>query len=393
MNFFPYYDGFRMGAANRWHLTDGVTFKDPNRFFHHAMWQQYSAAAKMRMKNQKDKAVYLEQVAEQLLAEQYWVDKGRPHVKVYPKMAQLLSRIHLNVPMALLKLPYPAFAIRFSAEQDSFLREDPSSPPIQSLFVFGGMEHHLPNEALARLGKVMRGPIDVEQLAASMPPIRPRPKSPMEFISVYYSRGFGMADLADGFVQLKYDPTRTIAQAMKDIEGGNEVTFSQEMSKLVGRPPWWFLERLMSITLATCLMVEGDENNVLPDLPNKLVPRYDAAQKLGGKQQEKAVSDIMEQAKKKGHNGFSIGQRHELELPRPVYEKREKTEGEEEESNRHYELHWSHYRSPHPRLQRYGSRTNPQYKVVIVNLTQVRPDLPLDPRPKNIRITDRVLEE
>jgi hypothetical protein len=128
-----------------------------------------------------------------------------------------------------------------------------------------------------------------------------------------------------------------------------------------------FFKTMMRILIGISFFSMDNHELIMPDLPRRVISAISHSKTQQEKDQR--LADAM-----KKQPGFKVGK--EIELPRPIVVP---DPYKSEPTGR--ELQYSHLRSGHLRLQRYGSQGNYTYETIFIEPTVVRPDLPMGQSP------------
>jgi hypothetical protein len=269
-----------------------------------------------------------------------WYRNGKPYVKIYPQMAAKLAKTSLDIPGNLLKMPFPSFEIRLPKTNNPFAASS-TTREARSIFVLRDNWRFRLNSAK-----------EFDQLAIWVD----YGDSEDERLSngeIYHQPTFA-------YVHIKLDTECTIAE-------GREQSYDSSFVVSDKHPTREELDALLSLTVSTAFFLAGQHQTVCPDIPTKLVEKLRKAQSDGD---QGAVSEIMKKARKSGMGGYTLGR--EVELPRQQIE----WSGDATHS---FAQRFSHVRSGHLRMQAIGPRGSNQHKVIFIEPTAVRPDLPMKP--------------
>ncbi|HVA50212.1 MAG TPA: hypothetical protein VNH11_27905 [Pirellulales bacterium] len=253
-----------------------------------------------------------------------WSLAGRPYYKLWPAIIPLLAGVGIDVPVDYLRLPSPAFLVRFPM-QDNPLRVD-DEHVVRSILVNDGE-----NDAGERRMFLW---IDVGELHDGWPVLT--------------------------FCQLDCVPGIAIEEAFDRLPRQN--------------PPGLHVPRelqadCLRVVVSVCFLATGADRLIEPEVLSKDLARY-----LDARKRDSAAAErLVEKAKRRGKVGWHIGQ-HErvLHLSRP--------EGHGDANGSiHGPLRYQHQRRAHFRLLSAG-------RVTFVRQATVRPDLPPPERAAGYRV-------
>lgn len=289
-------------------------------------------------------------------AELSWYEAGNPYYKIWPQIATALGETNIDIDGKFLYLPFEAFEIRFPRHRDFEIKEDANCPPITSMLVY--------RDEITADTKIINDDRDWSLIVH----YQTAETVSHDFCGFYYRMGVKSGRLLS--------------------DDYNKAERETKYDKTTYEPSKQFAQKLVRIAIATCFFGTNNHEMIMPDLPYKLEERYHAA--VAAKDKTEAAK-LLDKAKRLGHFGQRVGS--ELDLPRPLIKHINESGG----SQGKYELSHGHLRSGHMRLQRYGSRANPQdennperYELIFIAPHLVRPDLPLR-ETRGYRIKDELL--
>jgi hypothetical protein len=272
--------------------------------------------AERQMRRQKMDGHQREVELSRYRAEEVWLQFGRPYFKIWAGVIPLLANIGLEVPPTYLRLPFPAFVLRFPTD-DNFLRID-ENYQVRSIMVI---------ECKSADGQrnVMLWTDIGERLPNSWP-------------LLHWSR-------------LICRPDRTIEEAfsgkaMPDLPGASV----PDRVKCL----------CLRIAVSVCFLATGMDRLVEPDVLSKDLAAYCAAQNRGD---EHRIKSIQARAVRRGKKGWNVGKYERLRSLTS------RSASDADGSTSRGALTHQHQRRAHFRLL-------PSGKVVFVRQATVRPDLP-----------------
>lgn len=279
-----------------------------------------------------------------------FIKLGRPYYKIYPNIIPLILNTKIEIPCKYLTFPFPAFEIKFS--RDQLFQEEGGLPltammvsrieTTESRTVYLRNEIKKPRDFSLQIGYQFFG-------------------GPDKVIPVSYLYQMGMRN--DETIEECFEFADQFSNTLNYDDGTNYVP-SRQMRE-------WVLR----IAVATCFFGVNNHEFVLPDLIRRHVVKYQALKESG---KLKEAQDFADKHNKKLK--WSIGS--EITLPQPDVEYLDSTT--RQTTGR--ELRYSHIRSGHLRFSPTGPRHAPDYKLIFIPPTLVRPDLPADTRARGYRI-------
>ena len=284
------------------------------------------------------------------MAEETWLDAGKPYYKIWPNMIDAIGHTSLNIDARYLHLPFQAFEIRL---------------PIQHY-----LASHVGTSVLVH-GFTL-DELDVWLLKHRLD-TRARAKEPdYEDILLMFRLFYYIPNDKDYF---------TTDNAVIRKNETLETTVSNLISSPSNEPDMVVDDSVIRhlFALAVAVSMFGVENHeiVMPDIPREVLT-------IKGKGKRKRITEQMridrELAKCKG---WKVGS--EIDLPRPLI-RREGYSGNEGTGK---ELEHGHIRSGHMRMQPCG-KGNKDRKLIFLPPTVVRPDLPMRTT-RGYRIQDKLL--
>lgn len=264
------------------------------------------------------------------IAEYNWHDIGCPYVKVFPGMTSYLLDAKLDIPTSEMGFAFASVALRFGNSPANGVATI-IERPIQSM-LFSKAAMHKDTGNLVALLALQTANTD-KDITITLP----------------IESNISLQDC---------------------IDHGDYTLLDRSLVK-----------RLMALAISVNFFLLDKHELVAPDIIRRDIPKYEEA-KLKGDQ--KVMTALLEKSKREGLGGYLLGK--EIALPRPQITK------QDGELGMTHELHWSHMRRGHWRMQPYGNRDNPEYKRKFIFMTQIRPDLPLKPH-SGFRIDDSSLPQ
>lgn len=249
-------------------------------------------------------------------SEYNWCHAGRPYYKLWPGIIPLLAGIGVDVPVDYLRLPFHAFLVRMPT-QDNPLRID-DEHVVRSILVHDG-ENNVGQRRMFLW-------IDVGEMGIDGSPILT-------------------------FCQLDCQPGLAIEEAFNLLPRPEApgLHVSRELQ-----------EQCLRIVVSVCFLATGADRLIEPEVLSKDLARY-----LDSKKRDPAAAErLVEKAKRRGKQGWHVGQ-HE----RVLHLGRVPERGEDVGSSAHGQLRHQHQRRAHFRLL-------PAGRVTFVRQATVRPDLP-----------------
>lgn len=309
-------------------------------------------------------------IADQVLSSHHWVRSGKPYVKVFPHMADVMSRTKLSIPCEAVKMPLPSFAIRLPKGDANPLRDE--NMTVRSILVSVPFT------------------LDVDSPALSVP------RTDAKMISLAMDTGGSIQ--VDGYDYKTFEyvgigldlPTledslaRTSGKGQQpdtgDLYGGRmKVT---DLSRVGVYPSEDLLRRVLALSACCIFFLTNQHERVMPDVHPRYVQRWKrigspkTAEELTAKTDRREMREILNGSKRLGSGGAVI---HEIDLPRTVYVGGG-SRGDALVGKRH-ELQYRHDRAGHGAWRWIGPRDKPDLKWVFIEPTTVRKDLPARPVP------------
>lgn len=258
--------------------------------------------------------------------EAVWQLHRNPEYRVYSAMCDALAATNLNVGCSHLRLPYPAFNIRFPI---AAALGDPDEPSPIGLSV------------ASLRGRIDRG----AEVALS---VNGEPAA-LVVIARFPNDAF---DVGPGLV-MPLDRSRTVEQQLARLDPFRPADHDHRI-RYLSHKTW---ERLLKIALGVTFLATGKHRARVVE--QVVPPRHER------RRHEKSSG-----AKGAWPLAFSVGR--ELVLPRPESHGKGNEAGSQGK-----ELRWSHIRSGHFRWQATGPREGPNdYELIFIEPTVVRRDLP-----------------
>lgn len=277
----------------------------------------------------------------QCIAEQKWIELGRPYYKLYPDMVHLLLRTKLDVPSEYFHCPFPACCLRF-----------PKGHQIPELTVDG-------YEVRAILLDESQDELDIASGA-----IRPY-RSIIAWMDFgedeknFPERDIGVNVPVVAYTQLKAVNGKSIEECIcKNAEGTEGRVCDEGIPITVQTTNLCF-----RIAVAICFLATGADKIVEPDVLTKDLLRY--AESTNNETKKRLV----DKAHRRGKKGWTVGR--EIKFPY----RRSETHSSEGTGR---ELQFSHQRGAHFHAIRHGPNRS-LVKVVFIRQLTVRPDLPPAP--------------
>jgi hypothetical protein len=304
----------------------------------------------------------------QMMEEYRWLRIHKPRYRIYPNMVQALAKIAIDIDAKHFKLPFPTLTIDMPKD---YLRENDSAPFLRGMMV------HCRWKNDPEPDKFNYGVNFTDQNDAPDDIFVDTPATPMHNVMI--------VDLDFGDETYKNKITETVETnackpfAIFDLVEGKTISecfdgMPEPMNWVGGYlPSLEFQKTCLRIAVGAAFLAVNNNEFVERDLPQGFAEKLDRAKSSKNK---KLLEKTQNQIAAAGlSRTFAVGreivipQQHEPGDPSPAGEP----------TGRH--LHWAHVRSGYMRFQPYGSREDPQYKLIFVHPTIVRPDLPLQPTP------------
>ena len=293
---------------------------------------------------------------------QNWRAFGAPYYKVWPEMSWMLSEVSMSMEGKYLNLPYPSFAL-LMPQGEKHAMQEPGCPVMKSCLV-------------SRL--------DTGHSAGGIV---------MEYKS-WKDRAYSL------HIEYQFDGHEANGQPIvycltmpmyldRPIEECVQIalTRSSEYSDGSYVPSEKFIEKLLRLIVSVTFFGVDQHEFVMPDLPKKKIVKVMKALKDGDDSKIKEAANKAEhQAKKHGTGfGWSIGS--ETDLPTSDVEFR--YEGGKKLAKG--ERKFAGVRRGHMRLQPYGGRDKPDYRMIFIKPTVIRPDLPMKAS-RGYTLKDKILD-
>lgn len=288
-------------------------------------------------------------------AELEWFQHGNPYYKIWPKMANALSNISIDIEGRFFHMPYPTIEICLP-KGDGAIRESAESPILCSILLY--LDNWTKNYKHAKLVEDGRD----------------------YSLMVHYQFDVDVdKDYMGYYFRLGITKDKTLSQSVEDVMGAS----TYYMDGYVPSPD--FVRKIVRIAVATCFFGINNHEQIMPDIPYKFIEKYHSAV---ARKDKSEAEKLLDKAKRLGHFGWKVGS--ELDLPRPIVHHETKSSS----AGTGKELLYGHLRSGHMRMQKYGSKAdanNPErYELIFIPPTTVRPDLPLRDM-RGFRLKDDIL--
>lgn len=278
-----------------------------------------------------------------------WFNNGKPYYKIDPWILPHLSSIPLTLPCEHLVFPFEAFEIRLPKDQ---FKENDKAPWVRGMLVCVYRKEDL--QEAKQSGMVsFNTDADTDLLVLRID------VGPEEFTRNDPETGLPITSVGEAqfFIRFKLKPGTSVIDCYRQRRS--------DMEKMQGYiPDSDFCEKCIAIAVGTAMVACRNEEMIAPDLPRKLIERYYIAKKGGDEQK---LAEINRKRLKVGMGkGWIVGM-EDSERPVIITE-----QGEQKGP-----LQYGHWRSPHARLQPYGPRLKPTYRLIFIPASRVRKDLPL----------------
>jgi hypothetical protein len=279
--------------------------------------------------------------ANQAIAEQTWLEEGRPYFKIYPDMIHLLLKTKMDVPSQYLRCPFKSFCLRFpKGHQIPELTQD--GYEIRAILIDESQNELDFTTAKIKPHRSIIAWMDFGEDEKNFP-----------------ERDMGVYVPVVTYTQLKAVDDKSIEDCIcRNVEGtegrvcDEGVPITLEMTDACFR-----------IAVAICFLATGADQIVEPDVLSKDLPRY-----IGS--DDKALKKrLVEKAHRRGKKGWTVGR--EIKFP---YHRQESHDA----TGAGRQLKYSHQRAAHFHAVRYGPNKS-LVKVVFIRQLTVRPDLPPAP--------------
>lgn len=283
----------------------------------------------------------------QLMSERHWYNLGCPYYKIYPAVIDQFIKTDINIDAALLKPPHSSFVIKLPEEPILSFRDKDRNYYVRTILVyhaaeeyktsrFSGLEKTKDQEALMLW-------VDTNESFEDKTPI------------LYFHRA----------IFPREEEIKTIDECFEPIaDVGHEDTGAIIPASIV--------EAVLRLTVGVCFLATGSHKILEYDVLKKHLAQYRRLHEENQKRKE-----LEKKAKRLGKFGWNIGidkEGRHLSLPRGV------TYAEAIRNAGGRELLYQHVRGGHWHKIRYGEKHS-KVKVVWIDATKVRPDLP--PKPIN----------
>lgn len=290
------------------------------------------------------------------IAECRYIENGRPYYKIWPHIAEELTRTNLQINYKYLHFPYNCFEVRLPRSE--FL---PLFSKYQALLVM----HIKPDD------------IDI--------PVHPIPndkafdsirKNNYEVLYLFWIENH------------QHHRTQFILGQENTLEDSLEVhnlAHTQYEDEIKEKYPHiltrFALDDLLRIIFGISMFAIGKHELVLPDVQTPII---DKSQFGRGKKAKEKIKALERQLKQKQQNnkGWLVGSEIDLPYPEYVGAYQKKETGEEKR-----ELQFGHVRTGHMRRQPCG-KGNKERKLIYIPPHPCRPDLPM--RTHGYRIQDNI---
>ena len=277
-----------------------------------------------------------------------WEDDGNPYIKLFPGVTEMLASTKIDIDCQFVKFPFQSFEIRFPMTNNPMV-EDPKWP-LRSMLV----------SSLA----AVKGKYGHQMTGLEAPVISDERQVVLwlDFGETHSTMGIN-GEPVFFFLNLHLAHGKTVQQIL-------DVAHQKGIGAPGYVPSPAFCRSATAIAIATTFFLNNEHELVAPDIHRRFVERWRNAKKRNDK---KEIKTVLHQSRKLGHGGWKVGE--EIELPKPQVVYHEKPQGNTS-SVSGWELHFSHVRSSHMRLQWYGSGENRRAELILIKPTVVRPDLP-----------------
>ncbi len=326
------------------------------------MWEIYKEIA-LWLNSRKDVPGMLA-----CMAENEWFKYGNPYYKVYPQMAHALANISIEIDSKYLHLPFPTYEVCLP-KSDCF-RETSDSPAVCSLLV------HRENYLRDMASEYGLEALLEETMTENSPELTTVDRD-WSFLVHYQLDSEVASNWYGWYFRMGLKEGTTIAE---QFEKAWTYSKNKEDTGLYV-PSKEFALKLTKMAIAIAFFGIHSHEMVMEDIPNKFIERWHKSKR---EKNESEAKKILDKAKKMGHFGWRVGQ--ELALPRPIVKHMNEPSNEQSKN----ELTFGHIRSGHLRLQPKGKKEKPDYELIFVHPTVVRPDLPLRDM-RGFRIEDELL--
>lgn len=289
----------------------------------------------------------------QMLIERNWYALGQPYYKVWPAMVDALMHTKIDIGVEHFEMPFPVILIRLPYH---FFREDKRAPWLRGILVTRQREV-FSEEVAKALGKepgshdrlMLFSQFEMDEFTESQRP----PNAIKE--EVGNNSVLSKLTLVPGHT-IEDDLEQMPIQTSHHKEGGSYWPNMETTQKIV------------ALAVGVCFIAIGKDKKLItrarPDVHDRRSQRRGRRQMPPGR-------------------GWAVGQ--DIKLPKLRQDAATSTgEGEGQR------LQFGHVRSGHMRYQRYGSKDAPEYRLIFIHPTVVRPDLPMKPRltPRAVRRPD-----
>ncbi len=276
----------------------------------------------------------------QVIAEWRHERLGRPYCKIHADIAEKLGQTKINIDCADVKVPLQSLEIRLPKYHNPF-QETHDSPPLRTIFIARSPGQF---PALMTLERGLKMNDDGNRLWFWLD------------FGEKIGEGINLTE-ATQFTNVELVPGQTIAERLDRLP---------PPSKAVGyNPTIEFVHSSIALAISACFFIDGRHELVAPDVSPRLIERF--ANAKNERDQEKFIT----RSKELGEGWWDLGR--EVELPRPIVVSHGHTETG---TGLTWVSRYSHIRSGHMRRQPYGPRTEPKHKIIFIEPTVVREDLP-----------------
>jgi hypothetical protein len=281
-----------------------------------------------------------------LVMEHNWFQDGKPYYNVHPRLVSKLVRVNLEkVPSHLIVTPEPFVTVHVALSED------------HPEFTLQETLHCDNQQAWAQAvpsGACLQGILMTDMKRA--------PGQGQDQLCFCLDFGVRTRDGHASYIvfAIERDCTRSLAEAIDDtLKDGRSESY-KEVCKNALR---------LAVTIG--FMANSRADLIEPDVLSKLRAAYADACRRGDDGRKQSIEN---KSRRKGKVGFNVGNDLMFLGARPV---RSGSGGGGEGR----ELQWQHLRDGHPRAVRYGEGKR-LVKIMWIQPTQVRPDLPFKPEDK-----------
>lgn len=300
----------------------------------------------------------------QMMEEYRWYRLGQPRYRVYPGMVSALAGISIDIDAAHLRLPFPTFTVELPKD---YFREHDKAPYLRGLMV-----HCRRRDGSSKHDQFDYG-VSYTNTQENQIVVGPKPPDANDVMIVDM-------DFGDEVATSPFSKEREICPckpfAIFDIDGGK--TISERFDLMPKLPPiddgympsLEFQKACLRIAVGIAFFAVNDHEVVERYIPGGYREKLERATREGNKKTAQKTNNEIRNA------GFA----HMFEVGRELVINERTEPGEpREESATGQHLQWGHVRGAHMRWQPHGPRDAPDYKLIFIAPTRVRPDLPLRP--------------